>query len=327
MALSYETLCAIPRLQTYEDAERHERHVKPIRGDKNNIKPLGRRSQKHIHIRRDNNGDICIHYGWGDGVGFELVRYRPDGDVLLTDQQYWNKASANEIITEVTGIHVSTYQGMMWVDAGGRKSYLRPAPKPKWDGDRGVWIHPDPAMKPENIFRREADGTRMRWVYVNPPTMTVHRVNRRGAKAVRARYVEALTYIEALTKLRRDDRPENDELQTAFPDKWARAQENRYSLYYGLRELLPVVSSSRSEFTHEHAAELCALMASSDPFDQYRAYLWLHRHTVASDVMKNADRVLMMHHYDEMLEKREVETTNNTHDRYVWAVPPQGKTA
>lgn len=52
MALSWNTIAALPRLYTYADADRRERETKPVRGDEQQRKPLGRRNQKWRHIKR-----------------------------------------------------------------------------------------------------------------------------------------------------------------------------------------------------------------------------------------------------------------------------------
>jgi hypothetical protein len=318
MALGYRTLLALPRLHTYDDADRRERETKPIRGRTPETKPLGRRSQTHLTIKREENNDIGIYYGSG-----LVLRYRPNGDLLVYDQAYWNKASFNDIIREVTGLSIETFQGRAWTKTNGAWGYLRPSPRPQWVTDpfgERKWAMPDEPT-PENIFRRverhAGNSGYLEWAYVNPPTITTHKVNRRGAKAVRARYAGALAYIEALSKLRRDDHPKWDEVQQAFPERMAGIDPSRH---WERRSALPAICYPH-QFERTHAAELCALMASDDPVDHYRAYLWLHRDSGPAQVMPNADKVLTMHHHDEWLTKQEVETTSKTHDRYAWAVP------
>ena len=309
MALGWRTLHAIPRLLDYDSANRREMETKPIRGDSDNLKPLGQRSQKWLNIKREDNNDIVIYYSQNP-----CVRYRPNGDVLLYDHGYWNKAGNNEIIGEITGIHLQTHMNKAWFEMQGRTHYLRPSPRTKWVN--GTWQQSPEDAQVENIFRLNERG---HWTYVNPPMLTKHVVNRAGAKAVRARYAEALGYIEALTKLRRDEPPKWDEIAAAFPDKME-GIDPQYS--WQRRAALPPVVY-KHQFEHEHAAQITQLMASSDPGDHYKAYLWLHREAVVSQVMGAAQKVLIMHHYDEWLDKREVVPTNKSHDQYVWAIPPQ----
>lgn len=316
MALGWRTLHAIPRLHDYDSANRREMETKPIRGDSENRKPLGERSHKWLHIKREENNDIAIYYG-----SYPSVRYRPNGDVLLYDHGYWNKASNNEIIGEVTGIHIQTHQGRAWFEMQGRPHYLRPSPKAR--RVNGEWVYPAAEQQVENIFRlveKHADNPGyLVWTYVNPPTLTKHVVNRAGAKAVRARYADALAYIEALTKLRRDEAPLWQEIEAAFPEKMEGVDP---TYMWQRRSALPPVIY-RHQFKHEHAAQIVQLMASSEPGDHYKAYLWLHRDAAPSRVMGAAHKVLMMHHYDEWLDKREVMPTSKSHDQYAWAIPPQ----
>jgi len=98
MALSYDTIYAMPRLMTYADADRRERETKPIRGDEHQRKPLGRRNQKYRHIKREADNSITIHtHGWR-AESYPLIQFYPNGEIHVLGYPYWNKAAENEVI-------------------------------------------------------------------------------------------------------------------------------------------------------------------------------------------------------------------------------------
>lgn len=332
MALSYRTLREIPRLHDYAAAAAHEAKVKPIRGDKDGTKPIGKRNQKYNKIRREENGDIVAIYG-----SMYVARWKPNGDIVLYDHGWGNKATSNELIRELTGIHCETYQGKMWFKMDGQTHYLRPSPRPRWDYGVQKWIETEPSSFSENIFRRVATNPAnpgyLTWTYVNPPTITTHVVNRKGAKAVRARYALGLTYVEALAKLRRDTMTKWPEVREVFADKVNAhiAEQSRLLLpeqvsYWSLRDTLPTPTEQRY-FNHTHAAEVVGMLASTDPADHFRAFIWLSWNADSPEaVVRNTERALIMHHHDEWLTKREGLPTAKTHDRYAWAIPAQSQT-
>ena len=91
--------------------------------------------------------------------------------------------------------------------------------------------------------------------------------------------------------------------------------------YWQRRDALPATTDRL--FKHEHAEAIATLLASPEPGDQYKAYLWLGRDVGARGIDKSIDRVLTMVHHDEWLVKREVPAGMKRHDKYKWAFPPQ----
>jgi hypothetical protein len=308
MSLSWNTLCDIPRLRDYASASKREAETKPVRGDEYGRKPLGRRDQKYRHIKRLDDNSIGIFEHARD---IPHIQFFPNGDIHVVDLATWNKASYNEVLTEVLGLPVHTEKGKAWVRYDGGTAPLRPAPKMRYVAEQG-WTRPQTPYTP-SVFRMNEQG---RLVYINPPPIPTHVVSRKGAKAVRTRYMQALGYIEALVKLRRDDKPSLEEVRQAFPKKFEDAQETLiYAWTFG--NYIPAVSDRR--FEHKHAIEVAALMHSEDPGDHYRAYLWLQLDTHPSQVMTNAETVLSWAHRDEWFVEREPIAGQKVHDRYAWA--------
>lgn len=298
MTLSYNTLRAIPYLHDYAAAERWERDVKPIRGDANLTKPLGNRNQTYRSIKREDDGAIAIRCGFTRPT----LRFYPDGTLAIYSTMN-PCASTQEIITEVTGLKLYTQAGKTWVKHGGGESPLRRLNK-----------YTDEVP---NFFRRPERGGE--WVCTNPPGLTTHTVNRKAAKAIRARYADVTKYITVLARLMADSWPKLDEVAAAFPDE---IPEDDRKYWWKVREYIPAPSFSR--FRHEHAAKFVKLLESPEPGDHYKAFLWASSSGGDTSIPATLDRVLMMHHHNEWFDEVEVPAGTKAIDRYEWAFPKQG---
>lgn len=308
MALAHNTLNAIPRLSCYADADRWEKNTKPIRGDAENTKPLGKRDQKYKSIRREPDGSIIIRYGYGT-ISVPL-QFMPDNTLRIRDVAYFNKGSNNEIITEVTGMRVHTDSGRAWIRYDGGTAPLHQAPKGKYVRGKG-WVYPESDTEIWSTFEKNDRGN---WVYINPPSLTTHTVNRRAAKKLRAIYQTGITYIDTLDRPRDRKMPTQEEYHAAFADRIPKSINN----WWTMRQQVPSPSDRR--FNHAHAAELAGLLLSEDPSEQYKAYLWLRldQHNMA---IQSAERVLMMHHHAEWFDEKQIPAGEKAIDRYLWAFP------
>ena len=316
MSLGYNTYYAMPRLDSYEAAAKHEANVKPIRGDDEGRKPLGRRDQKWRRIKREGDGSIIIFDDWrGDAGDNWFIRYTPTNELHIYDVCWWNKATHNEVISRVTGMHLFTEAGRMWARFDGGTVPIASRVKSRWVGDKYVKDGKDPEP---TIFVRNERGN---WVCLNPERTITHKVDRKGAKAVRKRYATGINYIMALASLRRDDVPKHEELVAAFRDTLlSHLPKDEEVYYYRTRQIIPPVG--HHQFTHTHAAYLAGLLASDDPGDQYKAFLWLTREEYTTDtVLRRAEALLTMHHHDEWLKQVEHEPGHKAIDRYEWALP------
>ena len=324
MALGWRTLQAFPRLTSYADAAKREAETKPIRGRTPEVKPLGRRNQAYYSIKREESGDICIFVGHAP-----VLRYRPDDTLHIYDPGYWNKATYNDVICQVSGVPTTTNDGKMWASVDNGRYLIRPSPRHKYLGD-GKYVEPIEPM-PENIFKRvekfaqghvQARGY-LTWSYVNPPALTAHAIRRKEMRMVRERYANFTAYATALDSIR-ERHPQPQEYGELFGLEFE-VYDNGVTPYYSWYHPQMPPPPHRGEFTHTHAAELTALMLSEDATDNYRAYLWLnvrrdwlHAKTTIADII---DRVTIMHHHNEVLTTREATAGRVTRDRYAWAVP------
>lgn len=326
MALGWRTLRALPRLRTYAEAERRERETKPIRGDENGLKPIAQRSMKWRHIKREDDGTISVYESNCPGT-YPLLTFRPDDTVLVRPSAYWNKATSHDIIQEILGLNVWTEKGDSWVRCNGGTFKLRQQPRRHWDSNLQKFIYPEYIPeKHDNVFKwkpyesgKYPGGT---WEYLNPPAPLVHQIDRKRAKAVRDRYAPFRVYLNAMTKLRRDNVPQFEEYEAVFglnDPKHTYQPHQYYKPWYNLKV------TRVDQCDHKAAAELCALMQSDKPEDQYKAYLWLSLQSIGIE-SKNMDRVLMMHHRDEMLKVVDRGHGSKHIDRYAWAFPEQEQT-
>lgn len=314
MSLSWDTLRALPRLRTYKDAAEWEANVPPIKGDKDKLKPVGKRSQKWRHIRKEADATITIFNG-----SRPIITYYPDDTINIYGPAYWNKATEHDLIQEILGLRVWTEARASWVECDGGKFKLRPSLRPTWNADKQEWGYPEGKEHPENLFKFVGV-----WVYLNPPKAITHVISRKGAKAVRERYAGYSQYLRAMMKLRRDSRPEFDEYVEAFDDlkeTLERTTGNHPNSTYKPWWLLPN-NPLHSGFDHKMAKELCELMQSDKPEDQHKALLWLtSRNWGEGSAFKAMDRCLMMHHNDEMFKIKEHDEGHKAIDRYAWAFP------
>ncbi len=323
MSLSWQSTNAMPRLRTYKEASDWEANVKPIRGDKQGLKPLGKRNQKWRHIRKEADGTITVHET-NSPHHLPLITFYPDDTVLVRTSPYWMKAAGHDIIRAVLGLNIYTEAGDSWVKCDGGTYKLRRQPRMTWNRGTNQYDPPENTEAADNLFKWVPNVVSSypagRWAFINPQRAEVHVIDRKGAKAVRERYAAFSTYLSAMTKLRRDNRPDFEEYAEVFgtADNYSPTTYT-YKPWWAIK----LNQVGGSNFDHGNAAVLCQLMQSDKPEDQYRAYLWLtFRHwNYSVSVAKAMDGVLLMHHHDEMLKIKVKEPGEKCIDRYAWAIP------
>lgn len=321
MALNWRTTNAMPRLRTYKEASDWEANVKPIKGDKQGLKPLGRRNQKFRHIRREADGTITV-FETNTPHHLPLLTFFPDDTVLVRTSPYWLKATGHDLVQSVLGLRIWTEAGDSWVRCDGGTYKLRRQPRMSWNKETQSY---DPPANPEigdNLFKwvpNVVSSYGGRWAFLNPQKPQVHVIDRKGAKAVRERYAAFSLYLSAMTKLRKDSKPDFDEyVETFGTHENYSATTHTYKPWWAIS--IPQIGYN--SFDHTQAAALCQLMQSDKPEDQYKAYLWLtFREWQSSAAPKLMERVLIMHHHDEMLKLKDKEPGEKCIDRYEWAIP------
>lgn len=249
MALSWTTLRTIPSLHTYEAAAAHEANVKPIRGDKYNTKPLGRRDMKFNYIRRLECGDIVVGRGWpgeeSEGAS-HIVRYHVDGTITLYANRWRQKATRNDIIGALLPGYCKTYGGKAWYVTHGTNTPLKTYER---GGTR---------------FKHDERGA-LRPVDSNVGEVITHVLNRKAIKEGLAPYQQFLGFAVGMLRVRGCEPPSHSELvdvvgkeeaQRLDPEHWSTRREGKQA---------------------EAAAGLLALMRSEEPEDNYKAYVVMAR--------------------------------------------------
>lgn len=310
MAIGWNTRMALPRMRTYADAERRERETKPVRGDEQGRKPIAQRSMKWRHIKREADGTITVWQG-----SAPLLRYFPDDKIEVSPGAYWNKATEHDILREILGLHFFTEARDSWVQTPSGTYRLRPTPGRVYDEDTREWKNPD-YQHAGNFFRLE-DG---KWTFLNPELRTRHVINRKEMYRVRKEYAGFTEYLNAICKLRKDSRPEFAEYIDAFDLGEEATKHGHYVPWW----LLPAAPGDH-DFDHDLASELCTLMRSDVPANQYKASLWLvTKYWTYEVAVKRMLMCITMHHHNEVLRKVAVEPGVKGIDKYRWALPTRG---
>ena len=137
---------------------------------------------------------------------------------------------------------------------------------------------------------------------------------------VRARYAEAIAYIKALAKLRRDSPPDNNEIIDAF-ESWFTSTDDlnnarKYGRWY-LRRALP--TPGQPAFNEGKAQAFMELLSSRELEHHYKAYLWLCANP-STPIETLLDGALMQTHRHEWLKEKVHEPGKKAIDRYAWVM-------
>lgn len=164
-------------ISSYETAVAREAGITPLRGSGPNagLKPLGKRTKTYLTIRKnEKTEDVIIRLYRTDIIRFE----KGTGKIWVNHGGYPTQTT-NGVLTAL----LPAYFSGGWVNC-------------HCEGLRGYF----PLKDGPNAFWRASDGG-LRMVEPNYPV--VHRVNRKGANAVRKRYAELRTYVRGVLKLRK----------------------------------------------------------------------------------------------------------------------------
>lgn len=284
-----------PPIMDYASAARHEANVKPIRGDKNGTKPLGDRRKKWNNINRDpNSHDIFINYG-----STEIVRYKPNGDVIVNNGG-WPTATTHDFLYALLRLHVRTFDSKAWVSC-----YYQPGDihdnqlgiieKPV--AVSGEWVMPNNTPL---TFRM--DTLSRQWVTSDIELPYTHRVNRQKANLVRKSYAKFRHYLIGITKLRTETREQT---------RWNGEVETERVVVVSKEELssrgFPVSASSTHLVLRKHgedtAKRVDQLMRSDDADANYEAFLQLVRGTYGYGYIPHAGIAVHPHALIEFYDK------------------------
>lgn len=268
MVLGYNTYYEIPHLPTYADALRQYEDTKPIRGDENETRPCGRRSQPWFSIWRD-PADKSIHVGYGRGEISSrrtLVRYHLSGEITVHKRSAYSSASNNERRERLLGTTFGTHQYDTWVkcawyDEGvKRKGYL-----PLRSG-KGRYTEVDTV----STFTRNADGD---LVYLNYKYPTTHKINKPNMKQLRDQIRPFTRFFEGIRKLQGVESPKfSDEVYAEYFG-WREAMPGYNPQVRAPNRPLPILRWGSGEGAQEQRGEFFQWATSEDHDDWMRAAL------------------------------------------------------
>ena len=177
----------IHSIDNYAEAVARWEGIKHIRGRDVTCKPLGRRNYVDSFriFKRESDGAIqCILYNT------PVVTFTPEDNIVI-DVEGYNNGSSRKFIDEVTpcGISAYVFDGSMC---------LRIA-NPTLDAANSRGDYRLQRKRP-TLLRRTQTG----WVVMGAEKRAVHKVNRKGKKAVMDRYKPFFDYLDAFCRLRKD---------------------------------------------------------------------------------------------------------------------------
>jgi hypothetical protein len=294
--LNYKTYYDLPTLRSYEAALKHFEKVKPIRGDVNGTKPVGRRDQKWLSIyKRETDNAVCIGSVWNKEKA--LLAYYPDGRVVIETNI---GASCRERIHRIAGLNIQRKNNEDWVAAvshvDGKEVAGHYPLRLKYNSDR----------KAVFILRENATA-----IYLNPVPVYKHTINRKVKAELTARYKSFLNYIEAMAKLSADptqhspwsnESMDNPRLPTVGND-------DRRELFAGMP----------NRWTAEGPPALLKLVESGETENWYKAMMWLgngHWRKLLSEAKTDMMHMVHQQHRDALFTKVRAGAGELVHDRY-----------
>lgn len=303
-----------PYIFSYADAAKREAKIVPIRGNKDKLKPLGKRTRKWLSIRREEQTqDIIIRQHHTD-----VIRYRSNGDVIINNGG-WPSPSTHCVMNGVLNINARIFNGATWIT--------------------GHIVHPDGSIQEKSevrvpnrtdiVLKRVDNGNGYcYWHIYNAPVPFVHRVKRKEANRVRAGYADFLRYLSGVAKVRTELQEERVWNGSAYDTK------HEPVICVSKQELLDqgVTNNTDLRLRRSNEAELRemqAMMQSGDHEQWYKAavhlvwgcypHRWIRDNGVAiypKALDAYIKQLILFLHRDEVLERVEVRSTHATRDRY-----------
>jgi hypothetical protein len=161
-------------VRSYARAKQIHDGITPIRGNPNNVRPLGNRRDWHTYSVRVT----------GDDVEFVLyktpvVTYKPDGIIEIRSGG-WDSISTRQFIEQVLGINCYGRRGKSIVEVKGLPLVLGP----------------------DDVIRVRADANGYIVLAQDRPTIRGYRINRAASNNVRARYKDFYDYLKGFVGVR-----------------------------------------------------------------------------------------------------------------------------
>lgn len=251
---------SLPTLRNYKEASDWEAAVKPIRGDKNGTKPLGDRRKKYMNIRREGDDIVLRLYN------SDLVRFKPDGDVLVSNGGY-PTASTHDFIGYTIHLPIRTYDGKSWV------SCFRAA-----DMVTDLQLGEYPFPNNEFVTFRAVDRSPY-WVTSHVDRPFTHQIIREKANLVRKHYASFKRYAMGIMKLRSEIHEETSWTGDVIRTEAFTITRDELD-QFNLLDKRPQFVATRGAFRRGDeriAMQINEWMLSDDAGQQYKALLHMVR--------------------------------------------------
>jgi hypothetical protein len=299
--LNWRTFNALPVLRSYAAALKHFEEVKPIRGDADGTKPVGRRDQKWLSIyKRETDKAICIGTYWNKQKA--LLAYHPDGRVAIESNI---GASCRERILRITGLNIQRYNNENWVHAiahvDGKEVAGQYPLNLGYNNDRKVVF-----------ILRENDTP----IYLNPVPVFKHTINRQEKAKLTKQYQPFMQYVEVMAKLSADPTQYNQWSKESVdnPRLPAITREERDALGIPTKYLY-----TRYSGDSEGVEQFLTLVDSGDTESWYKAMVWLqvgHWKILLGEARQKFTHIMHYAHRDMLFTKVRVDAGVAVRDRY-----------
>jgi len=300
--LNWGTYNALPVLRSYAAALKHFEEVKPIRGDADGTKPVGRRDQKWLSIYMREDKAVCVGSTWHRGQQKALLAYYPDGRVAIEQSI---GASCRERILRIAGLNIQRYNNEDWVHAIAHV-----------DGNEVVGQYPlniryNNSRKAVFILRPNDTP-----IYLNPVPVFKHTINRQEKAKLTKQYQPFMQYVEAMAKLSADPTQFNQWSKESMdnPRLPTITREERDALGIPIRHLY-----SRYNTDSAAVAEFLTLVDSGDTESWYKAMTWLNLgywRTLLSEARQRFTHIMHYAHRDVLFTKVRADAGVAVRDRY-----------
>ena len=172
MALGSYSSKNIQPIHNYKEAEERYNSIKPIRGNADDIRPLGTRRYKHIRIAKDQDTYQVILYKTA------ILTFYPD-DTKLLHHGNWSTNTTQGVLNEVLphGLSITTPRNM-------RLQISR-------NNHQGTYKPPAAGLKLD-----------ANWLPLNPKQEATYRINRKKNNEVMGQYADFLAWAKGYLSLK-----------------------------------------------------------------------------------------------------------------------------
>jgi hypothetical protein len=301
--LNWRTFNALPVLRSYAAALKHFETVKPIRGDADGTKPVGRRDQKWLSIyKREADKAVCIGSTWHKEKQKALLAYHPDGRVVIENGI---GATCRERILRIAGLNIKRYNNEDWVHA------ISHVDGKEVVGQYPLQLHHNNQRKAVFIL-----GENQTPIYLNPVPVYKHTIDRKAKAELTKQYQPFMQYVEVMAKLSADPTQYNQWSKESVdnPRLPSITREERDALGIPLKHLY-----SRYNSDSEGVEQFLTLVDSGDTESWYKAMAWLglgYWRMLLDEARLRFTHIVHYAHRDVLFTKVRVDAGVAVRDRY-----------